>query len=81
MEKRVALKIPSELKNLMLGFSAFILSLTPWQISKVIFTLQFFIFSLLQIPIVIGKSVNFLLKKFTPKGKKTSSVMDRVVLG
>ena len=28
---------------------------------------NFFIFSLLQMPIVIGKSVNFLLTKFTPK--------------
>ena len=28
---------------------------------------MFYIFSLLQMPIVIGKSVNFLLTKFTPK--------------
>ena len=44
------------------GFSTFILSFIPWQISKVKFISQnFFIFSLLQMPIVIGKSVNILL--------------------
>ena len=32
-----------------------------------IYSTDFVIFSLLQIPIVIGKSVNFLLTKFTPK--------------
>ena len=48
-------------------FSTFILSFAPWQISKVKFTPKFiFTFSLLQMPIVIGKSVNFLLAKFTP---------------
>ena len=42
--------------DLALGFAAFILSFTPWQISKVKFTPQiFFTFSLLQIPIVIDK--------------------------
>ena len=50
------------------GFSTFVFSFAPWQISKVTFTPQiFFIFSLLQMPIVVGKSVNFLLIKFTPK--------------
>ena len=50
------------------GFSTFILLFIPWQISKVKFTPKIvFIFSLLQIPIVIGKSVNFFLTKFTPK--------------
>ena len=50
------------------GFSTFILSFTSWQISKVKFTPRiFFIFSLLQMPIVIGKSVNFFQTKFTPK--------------
>ena len=49
-------------------FLTFILSFTPWQISKVKFTPKyFFILSLLQIPIVIGKNLNFLLTKFTPK--------------
>ena len=49
------------------GFSTFILSFTPWQILKVKFTSQiFFVFTLLQMPIVC-KIVNFLLPKFTPK--------------
>ena len=52
----------------MQGLSTFILSFTPWQIPKVKFNRQnFFLFSLLQMPIVTGKSVNFLLTKFTPK--------------
>ena len=50
------------------GFLTFILSFTPWQISKVKFTPKyFFMLSLLQISIVIGKNLNFLLTKFTPK--------------
>ena len=45
-----------------------VLSFTPRQISKVKFTPKiFFMFSLLQMPNVIGKSVNFSLTKFTPK--------------
>ena len=49
-------------------FSTFIVSFTPWQISKAKFTPQmfFYIFTSTN-PIVIGKSVNFLLTKFTPK--------------
>ena len=50
------------------GFSAYILSFTLWLISKVKVAAQiFFIFSFLQMPIVIGKSVKFLLTKFTHK--------------
>ena len=41
------------------GFSTFILSFTSWQISKVKITAKYFIFSLLQIAIVVGKSANF----------------------
>ena len=54
--------------TLVQGFSTFILSFTRWQISKVKFTPQIFIiFLLLQMSIVVGKNVNFLLTKFTPK--------------
>ena len=54
-------------------FSTFILSFTPWQISKVKFTPQiFFILSFLQMPIAIGKSVNFCEQNLPPKGKFTS---------
>ena len=39
---------------------------------KVKFTFQnFFMFSLLQMPIVVEKSVNLLLTKFTPKASQT----------
>ena len=52
------------------GSSTFILPFTPWKISKVKFTPQiFFISLLLQMLIVIGKSVIFLPTKFTPEGQ------------
>ena len=58
-------------------FSTFNLSFNPWQISKVKFTPQI---SLLQMPIVIGKSVNFLLTKVTPKARlprlRTPAIVD-----
>ena len=50
------------------GSSTFVFSFTPWKISKVKFTPKtIFIFSLLLMPIVIGKSVNFLKTKFIAK--------------
>ena len=56
------------LERLVQGFLTFIFSFTPWKISKVKFTLRlFFIFSLLQMAIAVGKSVNFSLTKFTSK--------------
>ena len=56
---------PKSVDDLDQGFSTLF---TPWQISKVKFTPKyFFIFPLLQIPIVIGKNLNFWLTKFTPK--------------
>ena len=53
-------------KTLHQGFSTFILSLTQWQISEVKFTPNFFLFSLLQMSTVVGKSMNFLLQNLPP---------------